>query len=166
MVQLKIPKNLYDKMVTDLSRLHSFAFERVGFLYVKTGIEENKFSQILATNYIPVSESNYIKDPKVGAKINSPAIREVMQRILDTGEGALHVHMHEPVGQPRFSRVDSSALHSLIPSFKAVGPKTAHGALLLSGNKLTSLLWLPGEKSPVFANKIIIVGYPLSIYRR
>ena len=44
MVQIKIPKTLFDKVVSDINRPHSFALERVGFLFVKTGTEENKIA--------------------------------------------------------------------------------------------------------------------------
>jgi hypothetical protein len=166
MRQLKIPQTLYNKVVTDLERPHKFAFERVGFLFVKTGRIGTNIEQILAANYIPVADDNYIKDTKVGAKINSIAIRSVIQRILDTGEGAFHVHMHNEYGIPRFSSIDRKSLLTLIPSFQATKPNMTHGALLLSKDSSNALIWLPNEKNPVFITNITIVGYPLVLGRR
>jgi hypothetical protein len=163
MKQLKISKTVFNTIITDLQRPHKFAYERVGFLYVKTGSIENQIQQILATTYVPIPDDNYIMDSKVGAKINSTAIRNVMQRILTTGEGALHVHMHDNVGVPRFSRVDRESLVTLIPSFQSCNTKTAHGALLLSRNLSTALVWLPNKKEPIFVDNITIVGYPLEL---
>ena len=166
MTQIKILKDVYNNIVSDLERLHTFAYERVGFLYINVGRHNNNIEQIISTKYCPVPDDNYIIDPKVGARINTTAIRTVMQRVLDTGEGVLHVHMHENIGTPRFSKTDRHSLLELIPSFQSCNSQTVHGALLLSKNSATALIWLPNEKSPVIVNNITIVGSPIVSWGR
>lgn len=166
MLQLKIPQSLYNSVCIDLKRPHKFAYERIGFLYVRKCMEGSRVAQVIACGYSPVSDENYIEDEEVGAKINSSAIRDVMQRVLSTGEGALHVHMHNHIGKPRLSKTDAINLKKLIPSFQLVCPSSPHGALILSPNSMISLLWLPGQKFPTDVDKITIVGYPMGIYVR
>lgn len=166
MLQLKIPQSIYNTILADLKRPHSYAFERVGFLFTRNDTQDNKILQILATKYLPVYEDDYIPDMNVGAKINSNAIRGVMQRSLETGEGVLHVHMHDNLGIPRFSKTDLYNLPPLINSFQSISPNSAHGALLLSKDCLVSKIWLPKSKTPVFVDKITIIGYPMEVYTR
>ncbi len=166
MFQLKIPKTVFDNIATDLKRPHKYALERVGFLYIRKDISENKIEQALATAYSPVQDDNYIQDRNVGAKINSTAIRNVMQRLLENGEGVLHVHMHNHLGHPAFSKTDLCNLPALINSFQSISPNAPNGALLLSKNSMLALVWLPKSENPMYVDKITIVGYPMETYRR
>ena len=165
MLHLRIPRALFNYMESDLSREHDFAYERVGFLFVNTGHTQNN-TLLLASDYVPVADDNYIRDSEVGAKINSSAISEVMQKILDTGHGALHVHIHHLSGIPQFSKIDNKNLSLLIPSFKSVGRGTINGALLLQNDSFNSLIWLPGQESPTKLNELTIIGYPLEFRGR
>lgn len=166
MVHIKIPKQLFSYMLTDIARQHRFAFERVGFLFVNSGKAASGETLILATDYTPVADENYIADPKVGAKINSSAIREVMQKMLDTGHGVLHVHMHDFPGSPNFSRVDIDNLSKLIPSFQATVRNSINGALLVQNNSLLSFVWMEGSAAAIRVNKITIIGHPLEFHGR
>jgi hypothetical protein len=164
MIQFKFTQELLQQMKNDLQRVHDFALERVGFLTVKTGKENKEIQLVLGSQYYPVADQNYIDDPKVGAKINSNAIREVMQRILTYREGAFHVHLHDHFGQPTFSRRDLIELPKLIDTFRNVGSHLPHGALLLSNNEMSALIWLPGQSTPVKISKISVIGYPIQVF--
>ena len=165
-VEMRMTRTLYNQMLADLERRHGFAAERIGFLSAKMGhISEGKLL-VLFTRYFAVPDNNYVPDPDVGARINGTAIRTVMQRILDSKEGAFHVHLHSHLFNNclGFSRTDLSELTRLIPSFQAVGPTVAHGALLLGGGKCLGAAWLPKCKGPVKVSKISIQGYPVALY--
>lgn len=143
----------------DLERLHRFAHERVGFVFLRYA-RAAKGALLMASDYEPVVESDYIEDDSVGARINSRAIRAALQRALTTGESVLHVHSHAHLGPPSFSHVDLRALSDLIPSFASVVPGVAHGGLLLSRNCATGRVWLPGTREPVAA-RVMVVGFPM-----
>ena len=84
MITFKIPKLLAQEIKNDLMRSHPFAFERVGFVFTRLSRSQDGKSQIiLATAYEPVPDEDYIDDPDVGARINSTAIRGVMQTGID-----------------------------------------------------------------------------------
>ncbi len=89
-----------------------------------------------------------------------------MQQVLNRNEGVFHVHMHDGLGKPRFSRMDRTELPRLIPSFQAVGLSFAHGLFLLSKDHITAAVWLPGITQPAEADRITIVGHPLQLFER
>lgn len=163
-IHLRIAEHIWKQMNKDLSQAHSFAHERIGFLYVREGIIEGTGNLLLSSHYLSIPDDQYINDPTVGAKINSDAIRSVMQRILDTQEGAFHVHMHGFPFFQQFSNIDRDSLMRLIPSFKTVGQKSVHGALLLTDNNINGIAWLPRYEAPVKIAKITVVGSPIVVY--
>ena len=162
-IEMRITRKLYEQILNDLLRPHSHAAERIGFLSAKTGSLDDNGMLIIFTKYYVVPDRNYIYDQDVGARIDGTAIRTVMQRILDTKEGAFHVHIHQHLlnGYLGFSRTDTKDLPRLINSFKVVGSNSAHGAILFGEGKCTSLTWLPNHNKPLSASKLSIVGYPL-----
>ncbi|MFA6411796.1 MAG: hypothetical protein WCW53_03800 [Syntrophales bacterium] len=163
MIVLRINQFLINHIRTDLTRPHSFAYERVGFLYLKQGAHDDGVL-LIAAAYETVPDDQYINDHSVGARINSHAIRKAMQRIMDTGESAMHVHMHQHIGLPAFSSTDEEDLKHLIPSFQNVGINVAHGALVLSINGLTAIAWLPKYRMPFSINRISVIGFPTIFY--
>src|SRR5690349_3126014 len=76
-VTLKIPRALFERAIADLRRPHPFAAERVGFFSTRTSLGKN-LVLIHCVAYHPVSDSNYLRDYSVGARINSDAILEAM----------------------------------------------------------------------------------------
>src|SRR5438132_1666944 len=126
-IRIRILRSLYDQVRTDLVRPHPHAGERVGFLYGRLGNAGTDAPIVIFTRYAPLADERYINDPSTGARIDSTAIREAMQGVLDHGEGAFHVHMHGWPGEPGWSSVDRQQLPRLIPAFQAVGPTFAHG---------------------------------------
>jgi len=165
-VHVRLTRQLYEQVRADLSRLHPFASERVGFLFAQLGNANSVTPLVLFTGYSLLADDRYINDPQAGARIDSQAIRSAMQEVLNRKEGAFHVHMHDWHGKPRFSRMDRTELPRLIPSFQAVGLSFAHGLLLLSKDDITAAVWLPGNTQPAEADHITIVGHPLQVFER
>jgi hypothetical protein len=59
----KITRDMLEQIKTDLARPHPFAFERVGFIYVRRGtLAEGQL--LLAASYHPVRDEHYTKPCK------------------------------------------------------------------------------------------------------
>lgn len=163
---IRLLKSLYERVLADLQRPHPFASERVGFLLARMGTAANDTHLIFLVDYLPVPDDQYLPttDLAIGAEISSAAIRNTMQRVMSTGEGAFHAHLHEHLGRPRFSRVDMKDLPLLAQSFQCASPVSAHGGFLFSKDDCTASIWLPGQSDPVTAGKISVIGYPLQFH--
>ena len=88
-----------------MDRPHPFAAERVGFLACRAGRLDGGGIVILAADYDPVADEDYVDDLRVGAMMGPAAIRKALQRAYNDGRGDLslfHVHMHEHSGLPGF----------------------------------------------------------------
>jgi hypothetical protein len=153
-IVIHLPRDLYHEVLTDLRRPHSHAAERIGFLYGR--LTSQREPLIVMTGYVPVQDDQYIVDGTVGARINGDAIRAAMQRVLDTGYGVFHTHLHEWPGTPSFSWTDEQEMPKLIPAFRAVGPTQATGLFLLSSNSAIADVWLPDASGPARAARISI----------
>lgn len=162
-VRLRIPRTLVELIRGDLERPHSVASERVGFLACRVGQASEGELLILAKDYIPVDDVDYIADWAVGARIKGSAIRDGMQHVLDTGDSLLHVHIHGGRGVPSLSSTDKHHIRRIVQSFSSVGLRTPHGILLLSEDMANAWIWLPGSNEAVQASVISIVGYPLQL---
>ena len=163
-ISLRIPNPLYDQIRADLERPHPFAAERVGFLFVRTGATGPGRLLLLGHAYHALVDERYIDDPEAGARIDSGAIREAMQRTLDGHGGVFHVHMHDHNGKPGYSRMDMAEQPKLIVSFQAVNPSLPHGTLILSRNNGIASAWLPGTNQPTSIKKISTAGAPMRIW--
>lgn len=163
---IRLLKSLYERVLADLRRPHPFASERVGFLFARMGTAADATRLIFPLDYVPVPNDQYLPttDLDVGAEISSEAIRDTMQRVMSTGEGAFHVHLHEHLGRPRFSHVDMKDFPLLVRSFQRASPASAHGGFLFSKDDCLASVWLPGQSNPVTAEKITVVGYPLRFH--
>jgi hypothetical protein len=163
---IRLLRPLYEYILADLCRPHSFASERVGFLFARMGTAANDTRLIFPLDYVPVPDNQYLPTTnfEIGAEISSEAIRDTMQRVMGTGEGAFHVHLHEHLGRPRFSRVDMKDLPLLVQSFQHASPSSAHGGFLFSKDDCMADVWLPGQREPITAEKITVVGYPLRFH--
>lgn len=163
---IRLLKSLYERALTDLRRPHPFASERVGFLFARIGTAADATHIIFPLDYVSVPDDQYLPttDFEIGAEISSEAIRDTMQRVMSTGEGAFHVHLHEHLGCPRFSNVDMKDLPLLVRSFQHASPASAHGGFLFSKDDCMATVWLPGQSSPFPAAKITVVGYPLQFH--
>ena len=163
-VRVRIPRELYARVRDDLARRHEFAYERVGFLSAKLGNAASDRPLVLLTDYHPVPDDQYVDDPSSGARINSVAIREAMQRVLDAGTGGFHVHCHEHRGRPGFSSMDLEETPRVISGLRVAGQTQAHGMLLLSNDHCIAHVWMPGSDESVVATGVSVVGYPLELF--
>lgn len=160
-VIIRINRSLYESIRTDLLRPHDHAYERVGFVHARIGIISDHEKLVLFSGYHSVPDENYLRDEEAGARIDSSAIRNAMQRSMDTGKGMFHVHLHNHVGIPGLSLMDETEIPPIISSLRVATPQSPHGIFLLSKNKSLGLVWLPGISGPTKASKISIIGYPI-----
>jgi hypothetical protein len=158
---VRIPAALAQAIREDLRQPHEFAFERVGFVSVATGHAADGELILIATQYHSVPDNQYIESSGVGARIGATAIRQAMQETLASGRGMFHVHLHDHRGVPDFSGTDRSEQPRLIPSFIAVTSAMPHGMLLLSEDRATAWVWMPGEHTPSIPRRTVVVGYPM-----
>lgn len=163
-VKVRITRKLLSDVQTDLSRPHPFAAERVGFLYGRLGRAGVDSPLVLMTNYVPLADDRYIDDPRSGARIDSQAIRDAMQGVLDRGEGGFHVHMHHWPGRPILSRMDAAEIPPVVTGLRRVGLAHAHGIILLHAEECAAWVWLPGSDKAVEATSVSIVGFPIQVF--
>jgi hypothetical protein len=160
-VEIRIPSTIRAEAMKDLARPHRFAFERVGFLATRTTLLGPDHHLVLVTGYHPVPDEHYIDDDSVGACIGGDAIRAAMQRVIDEGNGQLHVHLHDHTGPTGPSSTDRKGLPPVVRSLATVGPSQASGYFILSSDSAWAELRVPGVAEPVPATKITSVGFPL-----
>ena len=161
----KIPRKLLDDIREDLARPHAFAYERVGFITCKVGKLENDGWILLATDYHPVEDEDYVEDDSVGALIGSAAIRKMMQQAYDEPCSVVHVHSHEHSGRPGPSIVDVREMTKLIPNFWNVRRNFPHAAVVLSRDSMSGSLWDPLSKMKFEIEDFTVVGAPMQFIR-
>jgi len=161
MIGFRMPKQIEGEMRNSLMRPHPFAFERVGFIFTKLSRSNDAGKIILVTAYESVPDDDYIKDPSVGARINSAAIRRAMQRVLNTGEGAFHVHIHDHDGVTGPSYTDRQELRPMMQSIRNASPQGVHGLLILSRDAAYAEALIPKTSQFRTVEKISVVGFPI-----
>ncbi|MEY2878093.1 MAG: hypothetical protein RLZZ15_473 [Verrucomicrobiota bacterium] len=164
--ELRIPHPLYAAAVADLIRPHPLAAERVGFFSIALGKLATDHVLLLVNGYTSVPDGQYLDDQWVGARLGSEAIRAALQRVLDTGFGQLHVHLHDHDGIPYPSGTDARAMPPLIKSLAVAGPNCAHGAIVLSRDRAWAQVAAPGSPRLLGASAITVVGFPLRFLQR
>lgn len=151
---MRIDKKIYQRMKGDLGRPHPYAFERVGYVFIKptdgTGLE--------CTDYVPVPDEFYVRDTSVGAHVDHRAIVLAMKRADHNNEGVLQVHEHGGKGTPRFSQVDVESHPVYLRSFQNANPRVTHGFLLLSDDSMVAKVWVPAMSQPVAITRYQITG--------
>lgn len=157
---VRLTKALLDDIHGDLSRPHAYAHERVGFIACALS-SSTKGLLILARDYMPVADSDYERDPTVGAMMSSTAIRKALEFAYNYPVSMFHVHRHDHRGRPEFSNVDVSEARKFVPDFWKVRPSVPHGLMVLSKNAATAAMWDPATKEPRYVDEINIVGRPL-----
>lgn len=160
-VHFKITNVLVDRVRNDLSRPHPFAAERVGFISCRVGALPSGGIVVLAQEYHPVADDDYLPDPTVGAMMGPGAIRKAMQVAHGTRSSMFHVHMHEHRGTPHFSRTDLREASKFMPDFLNVQPQMPHGAVVLSLDSAAGICFVPGRPGMEKVSKITLVGAPL-----
>lgn len=158
---MRLTASFLDRVRADLRRPHTFAGERMGFVFCRVGNRGGSELLLLATDFDPVLDDEYVEDDTVGARFSGDAYRRAMQRARSDGLGIFLTHEHEHEGKPFFSSVDIEAVDRALPGFRAMDLEQAHGALLLSKDSLNCLCWLPGQTEPERSGRIVVVGRPL-----
>jgi hypothetical protein len=164
-VTLRIMDRLLLQARRDLSRPHLFAAERVGFISCKVGGLKPNGIVLLASEYHPISDHDYVDDKSVGAMIGPGAFRMALQTSWNKNAGMFHVHLHEHHGTPWFSQVDIMEAHRYVPDFWNVKPRLSHGVLVLSHDSVAGLCWNTRNEEPARINEVCIVGAPLQIIK-
>lgn len=157
--RIKITTQLLGEIRRDLARPHAFAHERVGFMTAGvTAIEGGLL--LLARDYRPVEDADYVPDPTVGVKIGSTAMRKALQFAYRPPSALLHIHTHGGRGRPEFSGVDLRSAQEFVPGFFHTVTRMPHGVLVLSDDSATGLLWL-GERGEIeYVAEFVGVGAP------
>jgi hypothetical protein len=159
-VRFKITTALLASIRADLRRPHAFAFERVGF--VLAGVAQSAAGVlILAQEYQPVAEDDYLPDPSVGAMMGPEAIRKAMEWALMKKVSIFHVHSHGGRGIPGFSTVDVRESAKFVPDLLKVAPHMVHGAMVLSDDAALGRFWAFGHDGPRDVSECIEVGMPM-----
>jgi hypothetical protein len=159
-IKFKILTALAAAIRADLLRPHFFAAERVGFISCRAGRTPDGIV-ILASEYHPLEDADYIDDRSVGAMMGSDAIRKALQRAYAGGVSMFHVHLHDHPGRPGFSGVDSRESAKFVPDFFNVRPDLPHGAFVLSRDCAYGMCWCARTSRPIAIGEFVFVGSPI-----
>lgn len=165
MTNLKITDGLLGRITDDLVRPHPFAFERVGFILCRPARLEPNGWILLAWDYHPIADDDYIEDDSVGAMMGPAAMRKALQVAYNQPFSVVHIHRHEHAGTPQFSKTDSTESARFLPDFWNVRPNLPHGAVIFSRDSACGFVWEPAIRARVLLNEISVVGAPLSVIR-
>jgi hypothetical protein len=128
----------------DLRRPHAHAAERVGFIAVRAaGLRDGLL--LLAQDYYPVDDRDYVRDNSVGALIGAAGLRKALEIALLNPVGIFHVHAHEFAFGRRhwFSPTDLDEQDNFVPDFFKVNRKMPHGAIALGPHRTAvGRVWL------------------------
>jgi hypothetical protein len=116
---------------------------------------------ILARNYHPVADEDYLDSTAVGAMMGPEAIRKAMELGLLKRDAVFHVHSHGGRGVPAFSSIDRREHAKFVPDFLKVAPQNIHGALVLSDCAGAGVIWTAGARAPERISNFVEVGAPL-----
>ena len=159
-VCFKITTVLLTAIRADLQRPHPFARERVGFISAGLSAVGDGLL-VLAREYRPVDDDEYLNDPTVGAMMGPAAIRNALQWALQDGVALFHVHTHGGDGVPGFSGIDLRENAKFVPDFFKVAPQCAHGAIVLSDTAAHGLIWFGRAQANHIIASFVEVGVPL-----
>jgi hypothetical protein len=146
----------------DLARPHPFAAERVGFVSVRATAAGDHILVLLAADYHPLADDEYVDDVTVGAMMGQEAIRKALELAMMRSVGMIHVHMHEHRGRPHFSKIDLREQIKFVPDFFKVRREMPHGAVVFSHDSANGRIWLDRD-TIVNISEFNVVGRRLSI---
>ena len=164
-IHFKLTSAMLDHVTADLGRPHPFAAERAGFFGCKVS-RSREGILILAHTYMTLQDNWYADDQRYGCFFNADAMRAAMQFALTNDASMFHVHMHEHMGLPWFSRTDLRESRKFVPDFWNVRPNLPHGTLVVSTDSAAGLCWYPGENKPTRISRITAVGFPMKFLER
>jgi hypothetical protein len=163
-INFKITRLLLHQIRTDLARPHPFAFERVGFISAGVATAGSNL-WLLAREYRPVDDNDYLPDHSVGAMMGPEAIRKALQWAMRTGQAMFHVHTHGGDGLPGFSGTDLREHSRFMPNFFQFACKSPHGALVLSNSAANGVIWLKPKSASIPIDRFTEVGMPIKMWR-
>lgn len=163
-IRFKITSALLATIRIDLRRPHPFAHERVGFIAAGLASAHDHLL-ILAREYRPVRDDEYLADPSVGAMMSAHAIRRARQWAMNDRAAIFHVHSHGGRGIPGFSGVDSRENAKFIPNFVSIAPQCVHGALVLSDTAAFGQVWLDRTSPQPLIEAFSEIGMPIRSWR-
>lgn len=140
-VTFRATQAFLSEMRRDLMRPHTFAHERVGFITARAA-QGAEGLVLLAEDYHPVADEDYLRDPSVGAMIGQEALRKALELALLKGVGVFHVHMHGLSQRLWFSHTDLREQVKFVPDFFTVCPQMPHGAIVLNEKAAAGRVWL------------------------
>jgi hypothetical protein len=161
----RMTRDFASRMREDLLRRHVHAHERVAFISARAA-ELDDGLLLLACEYHPVADEDYVPDPNVGAMMSETAVRKAMQIAWRSKCSMIHVHLHDHVGMPGFGHLDRKENGRFMPEFFNVQPLLPHAAIVLSHNAAAGLVWTERGPGPVPFDEIVEVGHPIRISRR
>lgn len=167
-ISFKMTAPLADQVRLDLRRKHRYAAERVGFILCRAGALAEGGIVVVAAEYHPVDDEDYVNDPSVGAMMGPGAIRKAMQRAYNDGAqdiSLFHVHEHPHLGLPGYSPTDWREMHKFVPDFFNAAGGVPHGALVFSRDLAVGMCWLGQAKPPVAIEQFTVVGAPMRSWR-
>jgi hypothetical protein len=158
---LKLPGLLLEGIHRDLSRPHTFAAERVGFLTCGSGEAPGGDQILLGHRWHSVADEDYVDNPRVGAAIGGSAFRKILQYAYHNPVSILHVHRHDHPGAPMFSPVDLKSAREYVPGFFNVQHSMPHGIMVLSFDSAAGQVWDFGRPVARPIDVFHIVGFPM-----
>lgn len=164
-IRLKIHADLLEGIRRDLERPHAFAAERVGFVTAGVAVS-GEWLLLLAREYHPVADEDYLRDFSAGATIGSDAMGKAAERAYEPRSALLHIHYHGGRGKPAFSGTDLRSGAEFVPGFFHVTAKMPHGMLVLSDDSATGMLWLDGKKDGTDIDEFVSVGSRIEKFGR
>lgn len=158
--EFRMTQGLRHRLLEHLLQPHSFAVERIAF--VKCGVSQAGHDTllILAEDFVPVDDEDYLDDPTVGARMGPNAIRKALQLAYHQPTSMFHVHCHDHRGRPRLSRTDVRESALFVPDFFNVRPERPHGVLVLSLDSANGRCWVQPGLPPIGLDRISFVGSP------
>ncbi len=115
---------------------------------------------LLARDYRPVAEEDYVPDPTVGVKIGGNAMRRALEFAYTPRSALLHIHTHGGFGLPDFSGVDKRSAREFVPGFFNAISRMPHGILVLSDDSASGLLWTSAKDEGSYISAFVAVGAP------
>lgn len=159
-ITFKISQALIQAIRSDLIRAHSFAAERVGFVFCRFGRSAVGRLLILALEYLSMADEHYVKDYRYGALLRAEGFSKAFGFAFNHEVGVFHVHLHHHSGRPAFSSIDRREMAKYVPDFFNVRPNLPHGALVLSLDCLSGRCWMSQHSRGVAISDFSVVGAP------
>jgi len=164
-IRLRLLRLLLMQIHEDLSRRHSLAGERVGFLTCGAATLADAGLLLTGEAWHAVADEDYIEDPHVGACIGGGAFRRIFQVAYREPVAILHVHRHDHYGRPGFSKTDTRSMCEFVPGFFNACRTRPHGALVLSRDSAVGAIWMEAQGHHYSLATVDVIGQPCETWR-